>query len=814
MKPFGMRSKMIGARSPNLTMRLSAALLGAGLLLGLAACKNSSEALNDDKTLTAFSFEAQTAVGVIDESSGSVAVTVPFGTSLKNLVATFATSGDKVLVGGVAQVSATTSNDFSYPVAYRVCAEDGSSTSYLVTVSLASNTSKRITSFVFPGSVSTSLSETNKTIAVKMPYGSSLAALVASFTTTGKAVNVGGTVQVSASSVNDFSSPVVYTVVAADGSSVDYTITVTLALNPAKAISSFSFSIAGESVSIDQDAGTIAVSLPYWNGAATTDISALKASFETTGASVKIGTTVQVSGSTVNSFASAKVYKVMAADGTSRSYTVTVTRSPAPKALTAFSIAAYPDATALIDESAKTVFIVLPVGSDVSALVPSFTLSQGASATVGGVAQTSGTTANDFGAVLHYLVLPADGGASADYAVTVVAKPAVPAIAISPAGTYVRSITLSCASAGAEIYYTTDGSAPSSGSLHYTTAITAAGCEIAMQIRAVATKLGASSDTVSQALRVGKDFAALTGAVSSWVSTNVSYPWDLTSDGTYLYETIDDNGQPGDVHSYINKIDISNGTVTALAGSKTERGNKDSFGSAALFNQPAGIVCDGQGKLYVSDCQNHTIRKVVISSGEVSTIAGNGIQATLDGVGTEASFQYPSGLAYDGKYLYVVDCGGCKIRRIDLATMKVTTVAGGGYSRIDGIGLKAGFISPQYIAIDGANLYVSEDQGFVFRKISLDTFQVTTLAGSSQGFADGPGSTAKFDWPGGMVSDGSYLYVADGSNQRIRKIDIATGAVSTLAGDGSSTYFSYPDALATDGNRLFEVDRDAIRIIQ
>ncbi len=821
MKPIDQRSRRIKARRRSLARRLPALLLGTALLLGLGSCQATLSPLSGTKAMTAFSFEAQTAVGLVDEASGSIAITVPYGTNLKTLIATFAANGDRVLVGGVAQASGTTPNDFSYPVAYRVCAADGSSTSYLVAVSIASNTSKRLTSLVFPGSLATTISEANKTIAVKMPYGSSLTALIAGFATTGVSVKVGDKAQTSASSANDFSNPVVYTVVAADGSSVEYTVTVNLALNPAKAITSFSFSIGGESVSIDQSALTIAVSLPYWNGSAATDLSALVASFETTGSSVKIGTVVQTSGSSSNSFLSPKAYKVTAADGTAASYSVSATRLPAPKVLTAFSIAS---TDALIDQSAKTVFLVLPVGSDLTGLIPTFALSQGASATVSGAAQTSGTTNNNFSDVLHYLIVPADGGTPADYSVTVVAKPEVPSVVISPAGTYVRTISLSCATAGAEIHYSTDGSVPTSGSPLYTAPITAAGFELSIPVRAVATKLGASSDTVLQSLRVGSDFGSLSGSVSTSFAFTETRPWGVATDGTYFYVTMDDSYQSGTQYSYISKINISTGVATLLAGSKTEKGIADAFGSSARFNEPAGIVWDGGLNLYVADCDNHAIRKIVISTGEVSTIAGTGTRASMDGNGTAASFQYPAGLAYDGKQLYVVDSGGMSIRRIDLATMNVTTIAGGSsYGHANGLGAKASFYWPTYIATDGANLYVYDSQDEIFRKIALDTLQVTTLAGSSQGYADGIGAQAKFSWAGGMISDGSYLYVPDGG-YRLRRINISTREVSFIAGSGSRgtadglgnlASFENAAAVVTDGTRLFLIDNtNGFRLIQ
>ncbi len=159
---------------------------------------------------------------------------------------------------------------------------------------------------------------TGTNIAVGVPPGTDVTALVANFTTTGTFVKVGSTTQVSGTTVNNFTSPVTYTVTAADGTTKAYTVTVTFA---SKDITSFSFKVPP---AVGVITGTnISVKVPLG-----TKINALVATFTTTGTSVRVGTTVQISGKTVNNFTSPVTYIVTAADKSTKAYTVTVTPSP------------------------------------------------------------------------------------------------------------------------------------------------------------------------------------------------------------------------------------------------------------------------------------------------------------------------------------------------------------------------------------------------------------------------------------------------------------------------------------------------------
>ena len=302
-----------------------------------------------------------------------------------------------------------------------------------------------------------------------------------------------------------------------------------------------------------------------------------------------------------------------------------------------------------------------------------------------------------------------------------------------------------------------------------------------------------------------------------------SNPIGITSDGTNIFVVDSSN------HT-IRKVEIATGAVTTLVGLGGAIGTTDGVGSVARFNIPYGITCDGTN-LFVSDSSNHTIRKVVIASRVVSTIAGTaGSSGSADGTGTAAQFSYPSGISSDGAYLFVADRNNNTIRKVVIATGEVTTLAGsvGILGTADGTGTSARFYGPSDLTSDGMNLFVTDRNNHSIRKVEIASGVVTTLAGSVGvfGSADGTGSAAKFFSPQGLTSDGTNLYIADTGNRTIRKVVIASGLVSTLAGsvglagyvDGNwaATMFNTPQGITTDGTNLFVADtfNHSIRKIQ
>ena len=251
-------------------------------------------------------------------------------------------------------------------------------------------------------------------------------------------------------------------------------------------------------------------------------------------------------------------------------------------------------------------------------------------------------------------------------------------------------------------------------------------------------------------------------------------------------------------------------------------GSANGTGSAVRFNVPRFIATNGS-TMWISDQVNDVIRSIDLASGMVSTVAGQlGVAAEHDGTGAGAQFNYPGGLTTDGKFLYICDSYGQTIRKMDLATGQVTTIAGGSSGFADGVGSAARFQRPAGITTDGTNLYVADYLNNAIRKIDPATLQVTTIAGSlagTPGDADGTGTAATFNNPIGITTDGTNLYVAENLNHKVRQIVIGTWVVTTLAGPapGSQTAgyvngaahtaeFRPLTGITTDGTSLYVPD--------
>ena len=259
-----------------------------------------------------------------------------------------------------------------------------------------------------------------------------------------------------------------------------------------------------------------------------------------------------------------------------------------------------------------------------------------------------------------------------------------------------------------------------------------------------------------------------------------SSPFGVTTDGTSLYVADTYNNT-------IRKVVLATGVVTTLAGTANSGGNVDGTGAAARFRSPEGITSDGTN-LYVVDDVYSTIRKIVIATGVVTTLAGPsaGGSGFQDGTGAAARFGHPYGITNDGTNLYVADKDNHTIRKVVIATAVVTTLAGtaGSGGSVDGTGAAARFLNPLGIATDGTHLYVADTVNNTIRKIVIATGEVTTLAGiaGTVGSTDGTGTAATFNLPYALIIEGGSLYVTDTRNNTIRKVVIATGEVTTLAG--------------------------------
>lgn len=249
------------------------------------------------------------------------------------------------------------------------------------------------------------------------------------------------------------------------------------------------------------------------------------------------------------------------------------------------------------------------------------------------------------------------------------------------------------------------------------------------------------------------------------------------------------------VNHRIRKVTPS-GVVTTIAGSV--EGFADGPGASALFSYPMNLTVDNSGVIYVTDSFNHRIRKIM-PDGTVSTLAGSA-PGYVDGTVSNALFDYPEGIfAAPNGIIYVTDSSNHCIRKI-MPDGTVTTLAGGTIGNADGIGTAAQFWNPCGIVVDSnGTAYVTEKHHRI-RKIT-DTGVVTTFVGNgTSGYLDGVGTAARVNAPFDITMDSSgILYIADSSNNRIRKI-MPDGTISTFAGStqgsidgvGTAAKFYYP----------------------
>lgn len=264
------------------------------------------------------------------------------------------------------------------------------------------------------------------------------------------------------------------------------------------------------------------------------------------------------------------------------------------------------------------------------------------------------------------------------------------------------------------------------------------------------------------------------------------------------------------------------GTVSTLAGYKRDS-YVDGAGVDARFSYPGGSALDSAGNLYIADTHNHVIRKMT-PAGQVRTVAGlAGFQGSADGIGSAARFRLPQDVAVDSSgNLYVADTGNYTIRKITPSGV-VTTWAGAAVDLNgdgipdawfnDGVGAEARFQSPVGVAVDRVgNVFVSD--GHAIRKIA-PTREVTTFVGARNqaGNLDGLGSAARFNEPHGIVIDSQdTLFVVDSGTYAIRKITPG-GLVTTLT--STFTHDSWLMDVCLDGvGNLYLSDRGHGRVLK
>jgi sugar lactone lactonase YvrE len=244
------------------------------------------------------------------------------------------------------------------------------------------------------------------------------------------------------------------------------------------------------------------------------------------------------------------------------------------------------------------------------------------------------------------------------------------------------------------------------------------------------------------------------------------------------------------------------GTITTVAGNG-KIGYAGDGGPAveAEFNAPTGLAVDGEGNLFITDTDNHRVRKVGVN-GIVTTVAGSGPVGSGkggfsgdNGPATDARFSNPYGLAVDGEgNLFIGDVGNSRIRKIGVNGV-VTTVAGNGkfaYSGDGGPAILASINGPASLAAGTmGDLFFADAFNTRVRKVSSDG-TISTVAGGGKpldGLGDGgPATQARLKLPTSIALDAmGNLFIADFGNNRVRKVD-TKGIITTLAGTGEEGF--------------------------
>ena len=219
--------------------------------------------------------------------------------------------------------------------------------------------------------------------------------------------------------------------------------------------------------------------------------------------------------------------------------------------------------------------------------------------------------------------------------------------------------------------------------------------------------------------------------------------------------------------------------------------------------QAFSMAVDGSGNLYFVDNVGQSIRKLTVSTGIITRVAGNGTQGFSgdNGLATSAQLNFPTGVALDaGNNILIADNGNLRIRMVSAATGIITTIAGNGTSGSAGDGglaINAQFLSPFNITVDNSgNLYITDLAANKIRKISATTGVITTVVGNGNFGTDGDGGlsiNAKLALPWGTAVDmAGNLYIVSITDSRIRKVTASTGIISTFAGGGSSNADNIP----------------------
>ncbi|MCH7644377.1 MAG: SMP-30/gluconolactonase/LRE family protein [Myxococcales bacterium] len=282
----------------------------------------------------------------------------------------------------------------------------------------------------------------------------------------------------------------------------------------------------------------------------------------------------------------------------------------------------------------------------------------------------------------------------------------------------------------------------------------------------------------------------------------------------------------------VRRVDAATGIMTTVAGSGTAGFSGDGgLATSADLREPIAVALDEASNLLIADFRNDRVRRVDAATGIITTVAGcGGLPGCLNGDGgkaTRANLSRPSALALDAAgNLFITDQLFGRIRRVDAASGIITTIAGSGSESFGGDGgpaTDAGLNSPNGVALDAAgNLFIADSDNVRIRRVDAESGIITTVAGNGSVIFSGDGGPAT---SAGMSTDGVALdaagnfFIADSRANRIRRVDAATGIITTVAGNGiyefsgdrgpaTSAGLRNPRGIALDANgNLYIADR-------
>lgn len=254
---------------------------------------------------------------------------------------------------------------------------------------------------------------------------------------------------------------------------------------------------------------------------------------------------------------------------------------------------------------------------------------------------------------------------------------------------------------------------------------------------------------------------------------------------------------PTQVHALSPSTVTSSSIITTTVGTGTAGFSGDGgLATSARLNEPRDTAVGPDGSLYIADTYNNRIRKVS-PQGVITTFAGNGNAAYGgdNGPATNASIRLPHDVTVDGNgVVYIADSNNNRVRRVGTDGI-ITTVAGtgtGGYNGDNRLATTARLKNPKSVALFGNALYIADGYNHRIRKVDLNTGIITTVVGAgTAGFSGdgGPATLAKLNTPQRIAFDSvGNLYITDTLNNRIRRVDYATGIITTVAGNGNGVF--------------------------